>query len=70
MTYRNSFVTDLAVDQDNVAEIAACARARWKIKNKTFNVLKNNGYHLKHNFDHGKENFSYQAAMSSCAKVA
>ena len=29
-TYRNSFVTDLAVNKDNVTELAACGRARWK----------------------------------------
>ena len=54
-TYRNSFVTDLPVDKTNVAELAACGRARWKIENETFNVIKNNGYHLEHNFGHGKE---------------
>ena len=54
VTYRNSFVTDLAVDRSNVAELAACGRARWKIENETFNVLKNNGYHLEHNFGHGQ----------------
>ena len=32
ITYRNSFVTDLAVTQHSVAELAACARARWKIE--------------------------------------
>ena len=50
VTCRNSFVTDLAVDRGNVAELGACRRARWKIENETFNVLKNNGYHLEHNF--------------------
>jgi hypothetical protein len=39
----------------NVAELAACGRARWKIENETFNVLKTNGYNLEHNFGHGKE---------------
>ncbi len=58
VTYRNSFVTDLPVDKTNVAELAACARARWKIENQTFNVLKNNGYHLEHNFGHGKDNLA------------
>ena len=58
VTCRNSFVTDLAVDRSNVAKLAACGRARWKIENETFNVLKNNGYHLEHNFGHGKENLS------------
>ncbi len=54
-TYRNSFVTDLEVTAANVAELAACGRARWKIENETFNVLKTCGYHLEHNFGHGKE---------------
>ena len=58
VTCRNSFVTDLAVDRSNAAGLAACGRARWKIENETFNVLKNNGYHLEHNFGHGKENLS------------
>ena len=39
-TYRNRFVTDLAVTAATVAELAACGRARWKIENETFNVLK------------------------------
>jgi hypothetical protein len=57
-TYRNSFVTDLEVNKDTVVELAACGRARWKIENETFNVLKNNGYNLEHNFGHGKENLA------------
>ena len=55
VTYRNSFVTDLAVDRETAAQIAACGRARWKVENETFNVLKNNGYNLEHNFGHGAE---------------
>jgi len=54
-TYYNSFVTDLAVTADTVAALAACGRARWKIENETFNVLKTNGYNLEHNFGHGKQ---------------
>ena len=54
-TYHNSFVTDLAVSADTVAELAACGRARWKIENETFNVLKTGGYNLEHSFGHGKE---------------
>ena len=54
-TYYNSFVTDLAVTRGTVAELAACGRARWKIENETFNVLKTNGYNLEHNFGHGKQ---------------
>jgi hypothetical protein len=54
-TYYNSFVTDLPITADTVAELAACGRARWKIENETFNVLKSNGYNLEHNFGHGKK---------------
>jgi hypothetical protein len=54
VTYRNSFITDLPVGPDNVAELAACGRARWKIENETFNVLKTKGYNLEHSFGHGK----------------
>jgi hypothetical protein len=53
-TYSNSFVTDLPVTAGTVADLAACGRARWKIENETFNVLKTNGYNLEHNFGHGK----------------
>jgi hypothetical protein len=54
-TYYNSFITDLAITAANAADLAACGRARWKIENETFNVLKTNGYHLEHNFGHGKQ---------------
>jgi len=53
--YHNSFVTDLPVTADTVSELAACGRARWKIENETFNVLKCGGYNLEHNFGHGKD---------------
>ena len=57
-TYRNRFVTDLPVGPDTVVELAACGRARWKIENETFNVLKNKGYNLEHSFGHGKKNLA------------
>jgi hypothetical protein len=56
-TYDSAFVASLDSSK-NVAEIAACARARWIIENESFNVLKNNGYHLEHNFGHGKQNLA------------
>ena len=49
-----AWVTSLPVNQNNVAEIAACGRARWKIEYETFNVMKNHGYELEHNFGHGE----------------
>jgi len=67
-TYDGAFVTSLAINRDNVEEIAACARARWKIENETFNVLKNNGYHLEHNFGHGTRHLATKfAAMNLLA---
>ena len=58
ITYHSSFITNLPVNKENISELASCARARWKIENETFNVLKNNGYHLEHNFGHGKQTLS------------
>ena len=67
-TYDGAFATSLEISPATVAEIAACARARWKIENESFNVLKNNGYHLEHNFGHGKENLAMMfAAMNLLA---
>ena len=57
-TYHNSWVTDLAVSKDNVVELVQSGRARWKIENETFNTLKNQGYHLEHNFGHGHQYLS------------
>ena len=45
------------------AQLAACGRARWKIENEGFNVLKTNGYNLEHNFGHGKRNLSMVLAI-------
>jgi hypothetical protein len=52
--YHNSWVTDLTINQSNVAEIVDCGRARWKGENENNNVLKTKGYHLEHNFGHGE----------------
>lgn len=56
--YRNAFITDWRITQDNVAGLIAAGRARWKIENQNNNVLKNRGYHLEHNFGHGKEHLA------------
>ena len=67
-TYSGDFLTSLDVNAENVAEIADCARARWKIENEGFNVLKNNGYNLEHNFGHGKKHLATMfAAMNMLA---
>lgn len=56
--YRNSFITDWEITADNVSGLIAAARARWKVENENNNVLKTKGYHLEHNFGHGKKHLS------------
>ena len=52
-TYENAWVTDLTPTSANIVQLVRAARARWKIENEGFNTLKNQGYHLEHNFGHG-----------------
>ncbi len=52
--YLNSFVTDIKITDENIVEIAKAGRSRWKIENENNNILKTKGYHLEHNFGHGK----------------
>ncbi len=56
--YRNTFITDLLITRKNVQEIVKCGRARWKVENENYNVLKTKGYHLEHNFGHGDQYLS------------
>ena len=56
--YHNAFISDLKMTDANVAGIVAAGRARWKIENENNNTLKTKGYHLEHNFGHGKKHLS------------
>ena len=58
VTYHNSWVTDQTLSKQNIVELVKAGRARWKIENETFNTLKNQGYHLEHNFGHGRQHLS------------
>ena len=58
VTYKNSWVTDIPITKSNIRDLVKGGRARWKIENETFNTLKNQGYHIEHNFGHGKKNLS------------
>lgn len=53
--YHSAYVTDLEVRGDNVGEIIWIGRGKWKIENEQFNVHKNGGYELEHNYGHGKK---------------
>lgn len=56
--YHNAWFTDMEVTADNVAAIVRIGRARWKIENEQFNVQKNHGYALEHNYGHGQQTLS------------
>jgi hypothetical protein len=56
--YHNSWVTDLAVTSETVAAIVGIGQSRWKIENEQFNVHKNHGYEVEHNYGHGQQTLS------------
>ena len=58
LLYRNAFITDWKITPENVAGLVVAGRARWKIENENNNVLKTKGYHLEHNFGHGKKHLA------------
>ena len=58
LLYHNSWITDLGVDEANVAVVVTIGRTRWKIENEQFNVQKNHGYELTHNYGHGQHTLS------------
>ena len=53
-----SWVTDFNITCENAYTFMRGGRCRWKIENETFNTLKNQGYHLEHNFGLGKKHLS------------
>jgi len=55
-TTRWVWITDLRLNKANVEAVMRAGRARWRIENETFNVLKNHGYEFEHNFGHGTKN--------------
>ena len=56
--YKNAFATNHIITTDNVADVVRDGRARWKVENENNNTLKTKGYHLSHNFGHGKQHLS------------
>ena len=55
IVFFSSWITDVLINEQNAPELVNVARSRWKIENETFNTLKNQGYHLEHNYGHGKK---------------
>ncbi len=60
--YHNAFATDLEVGRETVGELARCARARWKVENNAFGILKDS-FNLEHNFGHGSDTLAGLLAM-------
>lgn len=58
-----TWITDLRITQGNAKLFTRGGRGRWKIENETFNTLKNQGYHFKHNYGHGVQHLSVVLAM-------
>ena len=56
--YSGAFISDIEITDSNVHDIGMIGRSRWKIENENNNTLKTKGYHLEHNFGHGKNNLS------------
>jgi hypothetical protein len=54
MIYASKWITSLHITEEFVPEFVEVARAKWKIENETWNVLKNHGYNFEHNYGHGK----------------
>jgi hypothetical protein len=59
ITYQNSWVTDLEVTKDNIETLVKAGRCRWKAENEIFNVMKNHGYYMEHNYGHGKKHLAF-----------
>jgi hypothetical protein len=61
--FRFACIGSHLVSEHNVEELVQAARTRWKIENENINTLKTKGYHIEHNFGHGKQ-FLAQTLLS------
>ena len=59
VTYKNTWVTNLELAEEDIVDLVAAARSRWKVENEGFNILKNHDYELEHNYGHGAENLAF-----------
>lgn len=59
VVFKNSWVTDLVISEDNIKTLVKAGRCRWKNENELFNVMKNHGYCMEHNYGHGQKNMAF-----------
>jgi len=58
-----AWITGIHLDNSNIEKIAQAGRTRWDVENGVFNILKNHGYRLEHNYGHGKQFLANNFAM-------
>ncbi len=58
LAYHNAWATDHPLAEPSLRSFVTAARTRWKNENENHNVLKNYGYHLEHNFGHGRQHLA------------
>lgn len=56
--YHNAFVSDRQITGKSAIDTVKWGRARWKVENENNNTLKTKGYHLEHNYGHGKKHLA------------
>ena len=57
-----SWITDFEISRERLMPLMRAGRARWRIENEVFNVIKES-YRLGHNFGHGTRNLSSVLAV-------
>jgi hypothetical protein len=58
LLYHNSWITNHSLTPQIVLDVCRAGRTRWRTENENHNILKNRGYHLEHNFGHGKQHLA------------
>ena len=57
-----SWITDIHLSKQTVESLMKGGRCRWHIENQTFNTLKQQDYHLEHNYGHGDQHLATNLA--------
>jgi len=59
ITFKATWVTSIEVTEENIKTMVSAGRCRWKNENEMFNVMKNHGYEMEHNYGHGENNLCF-----------
>lgn len=59
VVFKNSWVTDLVISENNIKTLVKAGRCRWKNENELFNVMKNHGYCMEHSYGHGQQHMAF-----------